>query len=101
MLDAVGNLAEPNGFWFKTELWCQAALVGKWGFEPELRSLNLNYKGLLEALKALQLSSSDLSESQPVASNYSVGDDDIEGNHPIQTDTRYRPAFGSKCVSRS
>src|SRR5215208_8274500 len=38
--------------------------------------------------KALRLSSSDISESQPAAPNHSVGDNDIDGNHPIETDTR-------------
>jgi hypothetical protein len=49
----------------------------------------------------LKLSSSKLSESQPAGTNYSIGEDDIKSNHPIQTDTGYGPAFGSKCVSRS
>ncbi len=38
--------------------------------------------------KALRLSSSDISESQPAAPNHSVGDNDIDGNQPIETDTR-------------
>ena len=51
--------------------------------------------------KALELSSSDLSEAQPVASNHSIGDDDIDGDYPIETHTRYSIGPRSKCVSRS
>src|SRR5215204_7354474 len=48
-------------------------------FAPELRRLNQNCARLLRPPKALQLTSSDPSESQPAAPNQSVGDDDIDG----------------------
>ena len=53
----------------------------------ELQSLHKNYERSLGPLKALRLSS-DVSESQPATPNHSVGNDDIDGNQPIETDTR-------------
>src|SRR4051812_47523500 len=53
-----------------------------------------------QCTRGLQMSR-DLSESQPAASDESIGDDDIKSDHPIKTDTQNRPVCGSKCVSRS
>jgi hypothetical protein len=53
----------------------------------KLQSLHKNYERSLGPLKALRLSS-DVSESQPATPNQSVGDNDIDGNQPIEPNTR-------------
>src|SRR5215208_4373425 len=65
--------------------------------DTRLLALAGGHRGVLQRA----LSRSDLSESQPTATDQPIGDNDIEGNQPIKTHTRDSVGPRSKCVSRS
>ena len=73
---------------------CAAGVAPIVASAQRLENLHLNCERLPELLEVLLLGS-DLSESHPTATDHSVGDDDIDGNQPIETDTRDRVGPGS------
>src|SRR5215216_1000015 len=85
----------------KTQRRAEGSLAPKFAFDSKLPTLNQNYERLLEPLKVLQLRSAPCEHPSAIPDySKSIGDNDIDGNQPIETDTRDRVGPRSKQVSR-